>query len=153
LILPDRRFREIAGANLDLDVRINEKFEFEAAAGGLAAVDAKAAAGAGFVAGPFRYSFKRALVDHTAPGAEKVFWTMQDSTFNENDDLAFIVVLQVPKEVQTVEIAGALQASHGFDVAANLGDLLQYFGRRLTSFFKTGAPTIARQVWNISPLL
>lgn len=166
LILPDRRFQEILAADLGGEVRIGESFEFEASSGALAqrvgpasasgsaSVDAKAAANLGLVAGPFRYSVKRALVDHTAPGAEKVLWTLAGTELLQSDDLAPIVVLQVPDGVERVEVAGALRAYHRFDPAAEVGQALRYFTERLRAFLRAGAPTAAPpMVWDITPSL
>lgn len=166
MILPDRRFQEILAADLGGEVRIGESFEFEASTGrlerqagpasaaGAASVDAKAAAGLGLVAGPFRYSVKRALVDHTAPGAAKVLWTLAGTEFLQTDDLAPIVVLQVPDGVDRVTVAGALRAYHRFDPAADVGQAFRYFTERLRAFLRAGAPTAAPPVvWDITPSL
>jgi hypothetical protein len=164
MILPDRKFQTMLGGDLGLDVHIGANFEFEAAtppatktvagAGGAASADVKAAAKLGIVAGPFSYKIKRAIVDHTAPGAEKVYWTLSGSEFVETDDLSLVVVLQVPAAVTEVEIAAALRAYHRVNLADDFGPTLSYLRRRVTEFFKAGAPTAAPPtVWNITPNL
>jgi hypothetical protein len=162
LILPDRKFQQVLSGNMGLELHIDENFEFAASArleeqpcaaraAGAAAVDLKAAANLGVVAGPFKYSWRRALVDHTAPGAERVFWKFSDASFASDDELAFVVVLQVPIEVKSLEIAGALRAYHRFNPAAALGEVFDYLGQRLREFFIAGAPTAGvPKVWDLS---
>jgi hypothetical protein len=163
MILPDRKFKEIASGNLGLSVKIDETFELKATAGELtkvaknvgvdadAGVDAALAGKLGFVAGPFNYKWKRAEVDHTAPGASKVFWTLSSSEFTESDDMQFIIVLQVPSEVDQLEVAGALRAYHRLNPAADVGEAFKYLRTRAAEFFRAGAPTNAKAtVWNLS---
>jgi hypothetical protein len=145
----------ILGADMGLELRISEDFQLTAATGPIAlqggpaklqagaGVDTKAATKLGVVAGPFKYSWKQAIVDHTAPGSEKVFWKLSGAEFTQSDDFSFVVVLQVPNGVEQLQIAGALRAYHGFDPAATLGEFFAYFGKRLKAFFKAGAPTTA----------
>lgn len=166
MILPDRKFRQLLQINDSLELNIGENFEFEAgmaelneesAAGKLkakAAVDAKAAAKLGLVAGPFTYRMRKALLEHSPAGTEKVFWRLADAQFFQEDDPTLIVVMQAPRTIERVEIAAALQAYHQFDVwGAELSSVLRYFRERLANFFRQGAPTRHTRVWDITPSL
>jgi hypothetical protein len=74
--------------------------------------------------------------------------------FFQEDDRTFIVVLQVPKSVNEVKIAAALQAYHKPNVAAmGLGESIRYFGSRLATFFRKGAPATDTKLWDITPSL
>jgi hypothetical protein len=161
LILPDRKFQKALELGGGLELRIGENFEFEAAIPGggegegrspwrvEGGVDAKLAGQLGLVAGPFTYTFKKAVVDHTTPGAEQVFWTLTGTEFIRDDDPSFIVVLQVPNGVDKVEVAGALQAYHGFDVGGGtLGEALRFAANRVVNFFRAGAPARDSRVWS-----
>jgi len=160
MILPDRKFQKALEFGGGLDLRIGENFEFEVASpeGGKGGdgspvrveggVDAKLAGQLGLAAGPFTYTFKKAVVDHTAPGAEQVFWTLSGTEFIRDDDPSFIVVLQVPNGIEKVEVAGALQAYHGFDIGGGtLGEALRFAAKRVVNFFRAGAPARDSRVW------
>ena len=166
MIMPDRKFQKLLGADVSLEVSIGEDFEFAAKTVKLEAKTAlgelEASAGAkgslvskvGVVAGPFNYVWKKALVQHTAPGAEKVFWTLSSSQFSESDELAFIVVLQVPIEQKKVDVVAVLRAYHQLNLAASVGEAFKYFGKRLRDFCNAGAPTDAPTAkWNLTPSL
>jgi len=171
LILPDRKFAKLLEVQDSLSLHINEEFEFEAGlpkkeAGGEPGaelpvkgaiggeVEAKAAGGLGFVAGPFTYRIKKAQIEHSGTGLEKVFWRITGAEFFQEDQPTLVIVLQVPKTLTEVKIAAALQAYHYFNLgAAGITELLRYFGERLKSFFEKGAPKPATTEWNISPSL
>lgn len=163
MILPDRKFKQLLEVDDSLELRIGENFEFEADTGSLAAplavggakaragVEAKAAAKLGFIAGPFKYTIKRAELEHSPTGSEKVFWRISDTTLLHEDEPTLIVVLQVPREVREVKIAAAMQAYHSFNTwAASLSDVIDYFGERLATFFRRGAPIRDTKVWDIT---
>lgn len=165
MILPDRKFRTLAESDTSLELRIGENFEFEVATGKVdleladaklksgAGVDAKLAAKAGFVAGPFKHSVTKAELEHSPAGAEKVFWRMS-AGFSQADDPTFIVVLKVPREVKEVKIAAALQAYHSINWwAADLSAVIGLLRERVATFFKNGAPIRDTQVWDITPVL
>jgi hypothetical protein len=119
-----------------------------------AGVDAKLAGEIGVIAGPFRYSLKKAQLDHSPVGTEKVFWTLDGAEFFQDDDPTLIVVLQIPKAVEQVKIAAALQASHRFNLfVASLGAHIKYFSEQLANFFRKGAPAQDTHVWDITPNL
>jgi hypothetical protein len=148
--------------NDSLEFHIGENFEFEATTPPLdaglakaeAGVDAKAAAQLGFVAGPFKHSVKKAELEHSPAGTEKVFWRMSEARFVQEDDPTFIVVMQVPREVKEVKIAAAMQAYHSFNLwAADLSAVMGFLRERVATFFSKGAPIRDTKVWDITPKL
>jgi hypothetical protein len=165
-ILPNRKFKQLMELSDSLEIRIGEDFDFEAKVappevqvGGSkvdaeAKVDAKAAGKLGLIVGPFRYTWKKAELDHSPTGTEKVFWSIDGSQFFQEDEPTFVVVLQVPKTVKQVQIAAALQAYHHFNLAAaGLADAIRYLAQQAQNFFRSGAPVENKQVWDISPSL
>lgn len=163
LLLPDRKFSNLLELTDSLSVKIGENFEFEAAtgdiqvsaggakAGGKAGVDVATAGNLGLAVGPFTYTLKKAKVENSSPGAEKVFWRVTGSEFFQDSVPQFVVVLQVPKGVASVRIAAALQAYSYFNLAAaGIGDVLRYLGERVANFFRAGAPVRDTHEWDIS---
>lgn len=163
LLLPDRKFSNLLELTDSLTVKIGENFEFEASTGdmqvsagnatvgGKAGVDVATAGNLGLAVGPFTYTLKKAKVENSSPGAEKVFWRVTGSEFFQDSVPQFVVVLQVPKEVDSVRIAAALQAYSYFNLAAaGLGEALRYLGERVANFFRAGAPVRDTQEWDIS---
>lgn len=173
LILPNRKFRELATAQQGLSLQIGENFEFEAKAPSLrlgadvageevsatgslvakGAVEAKLAGKLGFVAGPFTYRLRQAQIEHTEPDLEKVFWRLTGGEFFEEDPPTLIVVVKVPREVKAVKIAAALQVYHHLTLAAPVWDALAYAGERIVNFFRGGAPKPDTTTWDITPSL
>jgi hypothetical protein len=152
--------------DMGVDLHIGENFEFEAGLPTVtaptpvgqaslgASVEAKAAAKMGVVAGPFTYRFRKAKLTHSPAGTEKVLWRLDGEELVSQDDPIFIVVMQLPREVDKVRIAAALQAYHGFSLAeAGLGQAIQYFTSRLASFFRAGAPVLDQRMWDVTPSL
>jgi hypothetical protein len=165
LILPDRRFRDVAkgsarvalnvGGNVDLAAttpRLNLQYGVAKAEAG-AGFDVGADAGVDVELGPFEFRMRLAEVEHNAPGAEEVFWRLTGTRFTEEDDPTFIVVLQVPKEVDTVQVAAAMQAYHSRQFGLPILNAIPYFGERLAAFFQAGAPLSIIKSWdNILPV-
>lgn len=165
MILPERKFQKLLELKDNIELHIGENFEFEAATPEIdlqtpagpkvkasAGVTAKAAGNLGLIAGPFVYSVKKAQINHSGIGSEKVFWKLDGAEFFQEDEPTLIVVLQVPKEVKQVRIAAALQAYHHFNLwAASLSSVIDYFGKRLANFFRQGAPIRDEQMWDITP--
>jgi hypothetical protein len=166
LILPDRKFQQLLELKDSIELQIDEDFEFSADTGALdvqvgqvkakakAGVEAKAAGKFGLMVGPFTYCLKKALIEHSPIGAEKVFWRLSDTTLFHEDEPTLIVVLQVPRTVKRIEVAAAMQAYHQFNLAAaGLAEALSYFRKRLATFFRKGAPIADRKVWDITSSL
>ncbi len=166
MIFPDKRFKKLFEVTNSVEFGIGANFELEAASGkmnvqaGLAQAQAEAGAEAkvggktGFILGPLTCAIKKAQLDHSPIGSERVFWRLSDADFIREDDPSFVVVLQVPKEVTQLKIAAALQAYHSFSFpAAGLVEAIRYFGERLATFFRKGAPIPDTQTWDITSRL
>lgn len=164
-VLPDRKFQQLMQTSTRFTVSLGEDLEFKANAaadsalpgGGAAAkaaVDATLAAGAGAIVGPFTYTWNRALINHSGTGSEKVFWSLNGAEFFEAQEPVLVVVLRVPKELTSLRIAAALQASHKVSLlAGTLGSALELLGERIRGFFRAGAPTRHTQTWDLTPRL
>ncbi|HEX8282824.1 MAG TPA: hypothetical protein VF588_05695 [Pyrinomonadaceae bacterium] len=165
-ILPDKKFETLLQARQQLELGLDENFEFgvktgeiSGKAGGAegkvtAGVDVKAAAGAGFVAGPFVYTIRRAKIEHTSVGLEKVFWRLDSQEFFQGDDVPLVVVAQVPKETKSIRVAAAMQAYRHFNwLSASLQSVAGELPRALRDFFKGGAPLRDQANWDVTPML
>lgn len=165
-ILPDKKFETLLQAEQKLELGLDENFEFgvktgevSGQAGGAegkvsAGVDVKAAARAGFVAGPFVYTIRRARIEHTAVGLEKVFWRLDSDKFFQGEDVPLVVVAQVPKETGQVRVAAAMQAYRHFNwLSAPLQSVVGELPRALRDFFKGGAPLRDQANWDVTPML
>ena len=158
-ILPNCQFQTLAEANTRLEVRLDENFEFKAELphAGLpveGALDAKLAAAGGFVAGPFSYRIKRAKIQHSATGAEKVFWRLDGAEFFQGDAPEIVIIAQIPREVKSVQIEGSMQAYRYFSFLAGwLQSSVKHFPEAVSSFFKGGLPISSKMSWDISPYL
>jgi hypothetical protein len=155
MILPDKKFEQLLEFSNSLEVGIGEDFEFKATSGAIGAdVEARLAGKLGLVAGPFKYTLKKALIEHSAVGAEKVFWRVVGAEFFQENDLTFIVVLQVPRSIENVSIAAALQAYHQANIGAmGLTQFIRFLRTQLANFFRVGSPVRDTQVWDITSRL
>jgi hypothetical protein len=162
-ILPDKQFQTQLQAGTRLEFGLDENLDFSAKSGamearaGSAQVSASAGAGAkastGFklLAGPFAYQVKKAKIDHSAVGLEKVFWRVDGAEFFQENDFPLVVVLQVPKGTKEVKVAAVMQASRTFSFfTADLQDAVGELGRKIRSFFEAGAPIQDQQLWDIT---
>jgi hypothetical protein len=163
MILPDKQFAQQLALTGSLNLTIGQTFEFEAATGKAdlqtgpqgsklkagAEVKVSEAGNLGLIVGPFMYRLKKALIDHSPPGTEKVFWRLSDARFLREDTPDFIVVLRVPHAVNKVEVTAGLQAYHQENLLARF---LSYLSLRAAAFFRKGAPTSDSKTWLIPPL-
>ncbi|HLI09687.1 MAG TPA: hypothetical protein VKV40_24205 [Ktedonobacteraceae bacterium] len=165
-ILPAKKFQNLIDLNGQVEVRLNEQFEFSAETETLAAdvgvarasagagVGAKEAVGLGAVIGPFVYHLKKARIDHTPVGMEKVRWRLDGAEFFQEDDPPLIVILQVPKETQAVTVAAAMQAYRYFSFAsAGLQQAVKQLPAAMRNFFNGGMPVYREASWDITPRL
>jgi hypothetical protein len=165
-ILPDKQFQTQLQAGTHLEFGLDENLDFSAQSGAMearagnaevsasAGAGAKASAGFNILAGPFAYKVKKAKIDHTAVGLEKVFWRVDGAEFFQEDDFPLVVVLQVPKGTKEVKVAAAMQASRSFSfLSANLQDAVKELALRIRSFFEAGTPIKDQQLWDISARL
>jgi hypothetical protein len=165
-ILPDKRFQDLLKANMTLELKLNEDLQFEtytgkvsasagpATATGSAGVGGGVNAGAGAVFGPFQYSVKKAKIDHSAPGLEKVFWRLDGAEFFQEDVPELITILQMPKELAECEIHAKLQAYRYFNFgAAPWQRAIAQIPAMLRRFFEVGMPLRDEKRWDIKPSL
>jgi hypothetical protein len=165
MIFPDKRFKKLFEVTNSVEFGIGANFELEVSSGkmivqtGLAQAQAEAGAEAkvggkvDFILGPLTYAIKKAQLDHSPIGSEKVFWRLSDADFIREDGPNFVVVLQVPREVHQVKVAAALQAYHSFSFPSSLVEAIRYFRERLAVFFRKGAPIKDTQIWDVTPRL
>lgn len=162
-IFPDKKFKQYLELSDSLELNIGEEAEFKAM-GEISEIQtgaSKVSAGAGANAkvagqmklkiGSFEHIWKRAEVDHSTVGTEKVYWLLEGAEYFASDDPGFIVVLKVPRAVEQVNIAAALRAWPKFSLGvATPGEALRYFRETVANFFRNGAPVTSIKVWNIT---
>jgi hypothetical protein len=163
-ILPNRRFDTVmrAGARVLLSVGADGHFSVETpeimtplppvgmvSAGAGAQAQASVGAQAGF--GPIQFRAVAARVDHSAEGLDKVFWRLDGAEFFQENQPELIVVLQVPREVDTATVVGVLQAYRRFNLfPAGLQAAIRQLPEALRVFFAQGAPLEARAIYDLT---
>lgn len=161
-ILPNTAFQTLLEANMGLEVRLDENAELHLsplpldtpAGAAQANVAAKLAGQMGMVAGPFVYKLKKAKIQHSATGAERVFWRIDGSEFFQENTPEFIIVSQVPKVVDEVRIEAGLRAYRYFNfAAASLQQAVKALPETLKGFFQRGAPVWDAATFDISSKL
>jgi hypothetical protein len=165
-ILPNQQFQTLVKADTNLEITLGENFEFGAkvptlsANAGLlsgtigAGVDVKGAAGAGLVLGPFTYRVKRARIQHTTTGAERVFWRLDGAEFFQEDAPQPVIVARVPKNVKEVHIDASLYAYRYFNLAAaGLQSAIASLPKTLRLFFEGNLPLGSSATWDLTPSL
>jgi hypothetical protein len=165
-ILPEKKFETQLQGGMRMEVGIDENLDFSAKSGSVAAqaggaqVSASAGAGAklstglNLKMGPFVYDLKRAKIEHSAVGLEKVFWRLDGAELFQDSDFPLVVVLQVPKEAKEVKVAAAMHASRHFSfLTADWQDAVKELGRRFRNFFEAGAPIQHTKEWDITSRL
>lgn len=165
-ILPNKQFQTLIEANQGLEVQFDENFQLTAKTGVVGGkvgtgeakadvgVDGVAKGGFGMVLGPFKYSIKRAKIDHNSTGMEWVFWRLDGAEFSQDDAPDLIVIAQVPKELHEVNVLARLQAYHSFNFsAATLNSTISNFPKVLREYFKGGAPLFDEKPWDLTPVL
>ena len=162
--LPTSEFTTLAAATTELSVGIDEGMQFSVAAGSRAAAPGGDAAGAqvaahagaklGFVAGPFVYRVRKAVIERGTLPSERVFWRISETETLSEAPPELIAVIAVPDETRELRIAAALQAyASGAVLTMTLGGFLKYLGNKLAQFFTSGAPARSTQVWDLTPRL
>jgi hypothetical protein len=164
-ILPDKHFQTILETDGHVDVHLDGNFDLSArtpvAAAQVGPVSLTAGAGGGVggsgglgVAGNYRYQMKKARIDHTAVGMDKVFWRLDSTRLFEEDSPEMIVVLQVPTGVEQVRIAAALQAYRRLNLlSAGFQSAVRGLPLALRNYFAGGAPIRDESEWDLSPAL
>ena len=165
-ILPNQQFQSLVQADTNLEISLGENFEFSAKVPTLSAnagvlsgtvgagVDVKGAAGAGLVLGPFNYHVKRAKIQHTTTGAERVFWRLDGAEFFQEDAPQPVIVVRVPKNVKEVHIDASLYAYRYFNLAAaGLQSAIASLPKALRLFFEGNLPLGSSANWDLTPSL
>jgi hypothetical protein len=165
-ILPNQQFQTLVQADTNLEITLGENFEFSAKIPTLSAnagvlsgtvgagVDAKGAAGAGLVLGPFNYHVKRAKIQHTTTGAERVFWRLDGAEFFQEDAPQPVIVVRVPKSVKEVHIEANLYAYRYLNLAAaGLQSAIASLPKALRLFFEGNLPLGSSASWDLTPSL
>ena len=116
-----------------------------------AGASAKARIGGEVGVGPLAVRMVAARVDHTAEGLEKVFWRLDGAEFFEENQPELVVVLQVPKGVETFDVVGVLQAYRRFNLfPAGLQAAVRQLPEALRVFFSGGAPLSAQTTYALA---
>ncbi len=148
-IFPNRQLVELARMDQDLTVSITSDLEFQAEvpAVPVGPVTASAAAGAQAAGrltlgiGPFQYRLRRAVIETSPPGLEKVFWRFDGTKILQDESPRLIVIAQVPTRTENVDIDAALQAYRNYNFLADrTRNTIEQLPRILAGFFKNGAP-------------
>jgi hypothetical protein len=160
-VFPQEEWEEVIHAWQGVNIGIDENLEFKVdplqAADVLptlslplkAAVELKTAAKAGLVLGPFDYHIRRQKILSRGKGDAKVYWRLESENEIMENQPRFGVVLQVPKDVERVDVIGALVARRTFHFfTGKLQYLLEYVSDRARTFFEKGAPATDKKSWN-----
>ncbi|NUR51088.1 MAG: hypothetical protein HOV71_23420 [Hamadaea sp.] len=171
-ILPNRRFDTIvsAGGEFHVGVGADAKLAVKVptipldALGALAGVPlplsagAKAQADAGasvnVALAPVRFRMTAARVNHTAEGLEKVFWRLDGAEFFAEDPPQLVIILQVPRGVETVQMRAVMRAYRRFTFfPAGLQAMIRELPSALRAFFTQGAPVGDTRSYDLSPVV
>ena len=161
-MLPENKFQNLIEIRSHLKIRLDENFEFTAIAESLNLgenqlgpdVAAKVAGELGRVVGPFVYHTKRAKIDHSGLGSEKIFLRIEGAEFLQDGAPTIIVIAQVPKVTKELKVAATLRAYRYFNLAsAGLRRAVKELPRVMREFFTGGAPISSEKTWDITPVL
>ncbi|MCP2324090.1 hypothetical protein HDA40_002597 [Hamadaea flava] len=171
-ILPNRRFDTIvsAGGEFHVGVGADAKLAVKVptipldAIGALAGVPlplsaggkAKAEVGASVdvALAPVRFRMTAARVDHTAEGLEKVFWRLDGAEFFAEDPPQLVIILQVPRDVESVRMRAVMRAYRRFTFfPAGLQAMIRELPSALRAFFTQGAPVGDTRSYDLSPVV
>ncbi len=148
-IFPNRQLREFARVDQQLMVSLTSELQFEARvpemplgpATASAAAGAKAAGEVRLGIGPFEYRLRRAEIDHSPAGLEKVFWRLDGVRILQDDAPRLIIITQVPRATSNVDVDAALQAYRNYNFLTDrTRNTIEQLPRILSTFFKKGAP-------------
>ncbi|NUR69726.1 MAG: hypothetical protein HOU81_02810 [Hamadaea sp.] len=169
-ILPNRRFDTIVSAGgefhvgVGADARLAVKVPtipldaigalagvpLPLAAGGKAQADAGASVDVALA--PVRFRMTAARVDHTAEGLEKVFWRLDGAEFFAEDPPQLVIILQVPRGVESVQMRAVMRAYRRFTFfPAGLQSMIRELPSALRAFFSQGAPVGDTRSYDLTP--
>jgi hypothetical protein len=165
-ILPNRDFTDRFKASANVDVSFDTAFELTAGIPEItiptgapvpvtAAAQASGKLGAGLgIATRYEWRLQKARIDHTETGLPRVFWRIDGTHFFAQDVPTPIVVLEVPRPVERLEVAAAMQAYRNVSLLnANLQETVKQLPKRLRDFFKGGSPLRDERSWDVAPSL
>jgi hypothetical protein len=165
-IFPDKKFQTLLATGTSLEFGLREKLDLDVTSklpkveAGVGSISIEGGAAGklqtklNVKVGPFEHVWKKALIDHSTPGTEKVFWRIEDTEFFTGDPASFVVVLQIPHSTKELNIAAVLQAYPKFSLAtADLGDFLVVLTKKAVQFFRGGAPVRDTRLWHLSASL
>jgi len=166
MIFPDKKFKTYMEVNDSLQLSVGANADLEVAAGtpdvgagknkfsAQGSAQGKTAGHLDVTVGPFNYSWKKAVVDHSPVGTGKVFWQLDGAEFLAADGPNFVAVLQVPKGMGKVEIAAVLRAYPRFDLlTADIKLVWKHLSGRTQSLLGAGAPVEHDVIWDVTSSL
>jgi hypothetical protein len=158
-ILPNRRFDTImrAGAELTVGVSADGHFSVGTGAAGGLPIAANVGADAGLKVDlgitPMRHRMVAARVDHSAEGMAKVFWRLDGAEFFQENSPQLVVILQVPKAANGVDLRAVARAYRRFNLfPAGLQSIILELPEALRTFFRRGAPIQAVTRYDLSSI-
>ncbi|MEV6965333.1 hypothetical protein AB0M47_09475 [Hamadaea sp. NPDC051192] len=171
-ILPNRRFDTIvsAGGEFHVGVGADAKLAVKVptipldaigalaglplplSAGGKAQADVGASVDVALA--PARFRMTAARVNHTAEGLEKVFWRLDGAEFFAEDPPQLVIILQVPRDVESVRMRAVMRAYRRFTFfPAGLQAMIRELPSALRAFFTQGAPVGDTRSYDLSPVV
>ncbi|MBN2392720.1 MAG: hypothetical protein JXR84_18460 [Anaerolineae bacterium] len=159
-LFPTDEWQTIIQAHQGLEIGLDNRLTFKAALSDLQVeqgplsgeADVLVAPGlvtsAGLILGKFNYSIKRPKIISTGEGNVKARWFLDSEEFFEREELWLGIVIQVPKDVERVDAAGALLAYRNPRwLTGHLSDVLELISTKSAQFFKRGAPIENTHLW------
>jgi hypothetical protein len=155
-LFPTEIWETVISFTQGLEVGLDENFEFKTPHVDLPGVSevvkgqvALSAAGqARLVVGPFNPNIKRPKIISRGRGNVKVRWRLEGEKQVSQEEPRLAIVMQVPKDVVQVDVAGALKASKRFHpFTAHVRHLLGYVKDSTRDFFEQGAPQAKPGAW------
>lgn len=149
-VLPDKKFLYSLQSSSSIAVNIDDNFQFSADPRveihdllTLAQVSAKSESNAGMVLGPYKYSMKRARVDHSDIGNQWIFWILDGIEFVQDSTPDLVIITQIAKNTKKLNIRAQLQAYCDFSLLPeDLQTVVGSLPDDIKSFFIKGCPAL-----------
>jgi hypothetical protein len=164
LIFPAKKFTELLNVNTNVELGVSGDVQ---GSGGIptvnlsyvgvpvsagASASGSARADVTVKIGPFDLAMRRAEIDHSAEGAQKVYWLLANTRLIREDNPSPVVVLQVPKDVAAVDVVAQLQAFHSPTFGLELSQIFAFLSSKVQGMLGKGAPIHEERRWaNILP--
>ena len=119
---------------------------------GPAAIAATAGAAAeakltsGFDLRPIEFNWKRSLVTTSSTGLEWAWWDVAGAEIARGDDLHLMAIVEVPKQLARVVVAGRITASRHYDLIRRLFRQLNNLTKPYREFVEAGLPCSSERV-------